>query len=190
LFVPFPSASLLLFVSAWIFPFLLSQPKPIPLCVMLMAFAFCVYNGWLQGAYLFTAADSAPHQYPKDWLELWRTRIGIAIFLFGWAANQHADYVLRHLRDNDKARKDGSESETKVGAASDAGTSEAVRRRYKIPYGGLFRWTSAANYTGEIIEWGGWALAANSAPATSVLSSAIIRFCDVQERKSRASQQR
>jgi hypothetical protein len=142
---------------------------------------------------LFTAADSAPQQYPKDWLELWRTRIGIAIFLFGWSANQHADYVLRHLRDDDKrkkgarsdvhdkARKDGSESE-KTGAAGEAGASEAVRRRYKIPYGGLFRWTSAANYTGEIIEWGGWALAANSAPATSVPS-----FLHATDRRGKAA---
>lgn len=153
-------------LAAWIFPFLLNQSKPAPLLVVSLAFLFCTLNGLLQGTYLFLAPESIAHLDAKDgeWLSSWRVRVGIALFFFGFAANQHADYVLRHLRDprpnDDKARKDGSESE-RGGAA--------VSRRYHIPYGGLFRFTSAANYTGEILEWAGFALAAWSVPATAFL---------------------
>lgn len=149
--------------SAWIFPFLLNQSKPSPLSVVAIAFVFCMVNGWLQGSYLFQSPDAAA--YPSDWLHSWRVRVGLALFAFGWCANQHADYVLRNLRgrpkqSDDKARKDGSESERETRAADPA-------HRYKIPYGGLFRWVSAANYCGEIIEWGGFALAAWSVPAVA-----------------------
>jgi hypothetical protein len=38
---------------------------------------------------------------------------------------------------------------------------------YKIPHGGLFRLVTGANFLGEIIEWGGWALAQCSLPGMS-----------------------
>jgi steroid 5-alpha reductase family enzyme len=123
--------------------------------VVALAWLFCVYNGFLQGTYLFLSPDILHSD--KDWLSQWRVRAGIALFFLGWIGNQHADYVLRHLRDKKpgdaKAVKDGSES------------SQKPAQRYHIPYGGLFTFTSAANYTGEIIEWGGFALAAWSIPA-------------------------
>ena len=36
---------------------------------------------------------------------------------------------------------------------------------YKIPHGGLYRWISAPNYFGELIEWTGFAIAAGTLPA-------------------------
>jgi len=168
-------------VRAWIFPFLLNQGKPVPLSVMLMAWMFCMYNGWMQGGYLFTADETRPAQYAKDWLLQPRTQIGLALFVIGWAANQHADYTLRHLRDkktDDKARKDGADS-AKGDSGSSSSSSAHVQHRYKIPHGGLFHFVSAANYTAEIIEWGGWALAANSWPATAFW---IFTFCNLAPR--------
>lgn len=165
------------FFRSWVFPFLLNQPKPVPAGIVAMAFGFCVWNGWMQGSYLFESEETTPHMYARDWLALPRVQAGIALFVLGWAANQHADYVLRHLRDAPakgdrsaasdpaaKARKDGADS---AAAPSSASSASSIASRYRIPYGGLFRFTSAANYTGEIIEWGGFALAAWSVPATA-----------------------
>ena len=61
--------------------------------------------------------------------------LGVALFLAGFAINLHADHVLRTLR---RPGEDG----------------------YRIPHGGAFRWVSAANYFGELVEWTGFALAA------------------------------
>lgn len=170
------------FFRSWVFPFLLNQGKPVPLGIVAMAFGFCVWNGWMQGSYLFEAADTAPGHYARDWLALPRVQAGIALFALGWAANQHADYVLRHLRDAPpaaaggrsaasdpaaKARKDGADSAAAGPSSGASASSGSVASRYRVPYGGLFRFTSAANYTAEIIEWGGFALAAWSVPATA-----------------------
>ncbi len=64
-----------------------------------------------------------------------RLILGVAIFLAGFAINLHADHVLRTLR-----------------APGESG--------YRIPVGGAFRWVSAANYFGELVEWTGFAIAA------------------------------
>ena len=40
---------------------------------------------------------------------------------------------------------------------------------YKIPRGGFFRFVSAPNYLGELIEWSGWALATWSLPGLAFL---------------------
>ena len=66
--------------------------------------------------------------------------LGALIFLGGLAINLHSDAVLRGLR-----------------APGETG--------YKIPRGGVFRWVSAANYFGEIVEWIGFALAARTGAA-------------------------
>lgn len=138
-----------------------------------MAFFFCLTNGWLQGSYLFTAPSSLPSPAEDaQWLSSWQTRLGIGMFFVGWAGNQHADWILRHLRDKPKttatatagksaaqdsgakARKDGSES---------APSPSSPQSRYRIPHGGLFHYVSAANYSAEIFEWMGFALAASAA---------------------------
>lgn len=69
--------------------------------------------------------------------------VGVSMFLFGMLANIHCDQHLRSLRQS----------------AQDIG--------YKIPYSGLFRWVSGANFLSEIIEWGGFAIAARHHAATA-----------------------
>jgi len=66
--------------------------------------------------------------------------VGAALFLAGLTINIHSDQLLRALR------KPGE-------------------TRYKIPVGGGFRYVSAPNYSGEIIEWIGFALAAQTMAA-------------------------
>lgn len=62
---------------------------------------------------------------------------GVAVFAFGFVLNLHSDHVLRSLR--------------KPGETG-----------YKIPYGGGYRLVSAPNYLGEILEWVGFAIAAQT----------------------------
>lgn len=66
--------------------------------------------------------------------------VGLAVFLAGFVINVHADHVLRNLR--------------KPGETG-----------YAIPRGGLYGWISAPNYFGELIEWLGFAIAAQTLPA-------------------------
>jgi hypothetical protein len=70
--------------------------------------------------------------------------VGAAVFLAGWVINLHSDAVLRALR-----------------APGETG--------YRIPRRGLFRWVSAANYLGELVEWLGFALAARTGAAWAFL---------------------
>jgi protein-S-isoprenylcysteine O-methyltransferase Ste14 len=63
--------------------------------------------------------------------------VGLLLFALGFGLNLHADHVLRTLR--------------KPGETG-----------YRVPHGGLYRWVSAPNYLGEIIEWVGFAIAAQT----------------------------
>jgi len=81
---------------------------------------------------------------------------GLALFFFGFGVNCHADSVLRNLR-----------------RPGESG--------YKIPYGGAYRLVSAANYSGEIIEWAGFALASWSLPGYAF---SFFTFCNIAPRGS------
>jgi 3-oxo-5-alpha-steroid 4-dehydrogenase 1 len=109
--------------------------KPMPLAVVAMGFAFNVANAWLNARFITHFAA-----YPAGWLADPRFLVGVTLFFAGFAINQHADEVLRTLR-------------------------APGERGYKIPHGGLYRFVSAPNYFGEILEWSGFALAAWSPAA-------------------------
>jgi len=104
--------------------------RPMPLSVVLMAVLFNVWNGYLNGRWLFALGP----ERGGDWLSDPRFLAGAALFLCGLAVNFHSDNILLRLR----------------------GPTE---NGYKIPRGGLFRFVSAPNYFGEILEWTGWAVA-------------------------------
>jgi len=69
-----------------------------------------------------------------------RFAAGVALFVIGFVTNVHSDQVLRALR-----------------APGETG--------YRVPSGGGFRYVSAPNYLGEIVEWIGFALAAGTLAA-------------------------
>eukprot|EP00009_Paramoeba_aestuarina_P007162 CAMPEP_0201510278 /NCGR_PEP_ID=MMETSP0161_2-20130828/3035_1 /ASSEMBLY_ACC=CAM_ASM_000251 /TAXON_ID=180227 /ORGANISM="Neoparamoeba aestuarina, Strain SoJaBio B1-5/56/2" /LENGTH=260 /DNA_ID=CAMNT_0047905427 /DNA_START=37 /DNA_END=819 /DNA_ORIENTATION=- len=119
--------------SFW-YPFLLKDPKPTPVGIMMMAWLFCTINGYLQvrNATYF-------HYYDDEWLTDPRFIIGSILFWGGLAINHHSDYLLRNLR------KPGEKG-------------------YKIPQGGMFNLVSGANFFGEILEWTGFAIATWSLP--------------------------
>jgi 3-oxo-5-alpha-steroid 4-dehydrogenase 1 len=120
---------------AFIFPFRLeNNKKRMPMVVMAMALFFTTTNSYLNGRWLFHFGH-APGLITDA-----RVFAGAILFLVGFAINQHADWVLLHLR--------------KPGETD-----------YKIPRGGFYRWITCPNYFGEIIEWFGFALLAFSFPA-------------------------
>lgn len=109
--------------------------KRMPLLVALLAVATNCGIDWLNFYWIFFRAP--------DWTPAWLTSpqflIGSLCFWGGFALNRHSDAVLRNLR-----------------APGETG--------YKIPRAGAYRWVSAPNYLGELLEWTGWAIATWSLP--------------------------
>jgi 3-oxo-5-alpha-steroid 4-dehydrogenase 1 len=114
-----------------IYPFRVHSSRPsITASVVLMGACFNVGNGYLNARYLYTLG---PH-LQTSWLLDPRFVVGVLLFIFGYALNQYSDRELISLR----------------------GRGETG---YKIPMGGGYRFVSCPNYLGEMVEWGGWALA-------------------------------
>jgi protein-S-isoprenylcysteine O-methyltransferase Ste14 len=115
---------------AFVFPWRLRNgKKPMPALVMSMAVVFNVVNGYLNARQV-----SQLGSYPLEWLRDPRFVAGALAFGLGFLVNLHSDRVLLALR--------------KPGEAG-----------YRVPQAGLHRLVASPNYFGEIIEWGGWALA-------------------------------
>jgi steroid 5-alpha reductase family enzyme len=114
----------------FIFPMRMSKSaKPMPLSIVAFAFIFTLINGAFNGIDVFFLRT-----YDTSWLTDPRFICGVAVFFLGFAINLRSDAILRNLR--------------KPGETG-----------YKIPTGGMYRFVSCPNYFGEILEWGGWALA-------------------------------
>jgi 3-oxo-5-alpha-steroid 4-dehydrogenase 1 len=114
-----------------VYPFRVHSSRPsITVSVILMGAIFNVGNGYLNGRYLFSLGP----ELSSSWFSDPRFIAGAVLFWCGYALNQHSDRTLIGLRS---------------GGGSD----------YKIPRGGAFRFVSCPNYLGEMVEWGGWALA-------------------------------
>ncbi|NP_001279361.1 3-oxo-5-alpha-steroid 4-dehydrogenase 1 [Callorhinchus milii] len=122
---------------AFMFPFLIRGGKATPFIPFILAFTFCVYNGYLQGRYLSRFAI-----YPADWITDPRFLTGLAVWLSGLLLNVTSDHILRNLR--------------KPGETG-----------YKIPRGGMFEYVTGANFLGEIVEWTGFAIACWSLPSAA-----------------------
>ncbi|MFY0255437.1 DUF1295 domain-containing protein [Chitinophaga sp. 30R24] len=120
---------------SFIYPFMIrTRGKKMPLVIMLSAMLFNTVNGSLLGIWFASFA-----QYPGNWYYSPAFMGGLLLFAAGMYINWRSDYQLIQLRKH---------SET----------------GYKIPQTGLFRYISSPNLTGEIIEWGGYALLTWSLP--------------------------
>lgn len=125
---------------AFVYPFRRrGGDKPMPLLVAALGFLFNVANAYANARFVTQLT-----RYPAGWLHQPRFVVGAALFFVGFAVNQHSDELLRRLR-------------------------APGERGYKIPRGGLYRFVSAPNYFGELVEWLGFALAAWS-PAALVFA--------------------
>jgi 3-oxo-5-alpha-steroid 4-dehydrogenase 1 len=120
--------------SSILYPLRIRGGKPTKLLVVIMAIFFCTVNGYMQSRALLVS-----HPLPADHLTSPSFIFGAFLFFAGFLINYHSDHLLRNLR--------------KPGETG-----------YKIPRGGAFDLlgVSVANYTGEIIEWTGFAIACGS----------------------------
>ena len=108
-------------------------------------------------AVLFNSVNGAANAYDlarvDEWSVTW-VSVGVVLFVLGMAINHHSDAVLLRLR-----------------APGETG--------YKVPYGGLYRWVSAPNYLGEIVQWIGFAVAATT-PAAALFAAFTV--CNLMPR--------
>jgi 3-oxo-5-alpha-steroid 4-dehydrogenase 1 len=119
------------------FPMLIKDPGRMPLVIALSGVFFNLVNAGINSGYLYGFAPA----YGPTWFTDPRFLIGAAMFATGFAIHVHSDHVLRGLRKPDDPPK-----------------------TYRIPNAGLFRYVSAPNYFGEMLQWAGWAIATWSLP--------------------------
>lgn len=132
-----------------VYPLQIRGGKPTPLSIAAMAFAFCLANGYVQARHLTQFAA-----FPERWSTSPQFLAGLALFAAGFALNVHSDGVLLSLR-------------------------RGAETGYVIPRRGLFRLVSAPHFLGEIVEWTGFAVAANSLPG---LAFAAFTACNIGPR--------
>lgn len=125
------------FQRSFIFPLLIKGKSRMPLIIILMGIVFNLVNAYMIGTWLFYIAPA--DRYPVSWLYSPLFILGTIVFFTGMAINWHSDYIIRHLR------KPGD-------------------MHHYIPRGGMFRYVTSANYLGEVIEWGGFAILTWSLP--------------------------
>lgn len=97
------------------------------------AIVFTSLNGLMQGLCL---TQMNGYEIGNDFGTNVRFIFGLMVFGYGVYINVQSDSILRNLRKS---------------------PNEATK--YKIPFGGYFRYVTQANYFGEIVEWMGYAIA-------------------------------
>ena len=113
--------------------------------VVIAGWATLFLHGYFNAAYLTELGT----QYTYDWFTDPRFRIGFAVYIVGFALNIHSDRILRNLRSPNPSPDEP---------------------RYKIPYGGCFRFVSCPQYLGEILSFTGFAIMAWNLGAVFVLA--------------------
>lgn len=114
-----------------------TKGKQMPLVIAISALFFNMMNGPIIGYYFGNFAT-----YDPNWMYDIRFIFGMLLFIFGAYINISSDNKLLKLR--------------KPGETG-----------YKIPQGGLFKYVSAPNLFGEVLEWTGYAIASWSLPTAS-----------------------
>ncbi len=136
----------------FIFPALIRGKDKMPWSIILFGIVFNTANAFMQGWWIYFLSPDG--QYSAAWLSTPQFLIGVIIFLAGFVINIHSDHIIRNLR------KPGDTA-------------------FHIPYGGMFKYVTSANYLGEFTEWVGWAVMTLSWPG---LVFAIWTFCNLGPR--------
>ena len=119
------------FQRSFIFPFLIKGNSKMPVAIMLMGVIFNILNGYMQGIWLFYLSPF--DMYIVDWFTTPQFIIGICIFFLGMIINMNSDHIIRHLR-------------------------QPGDTKHYLPAKGMYKYVTSANYFGELLEWGGWAI--------------------------------
>ena len=101
--------------------------------VMIFGWIVLALHSYLNAAYI---SEYGSH-YQAEWFSDWRFIVGMLIYIFGFTLNVYSDAILRNLRSK---------------------TPKPDEPRYKIPYGGFFKWVSCPQYLGEITSFVGLAV--------------------------------
>ena len=124
-----PLALFILFQShylqrSFVFPLLIRGRSQMPLGIVLMGMVFNTLNALMQGGWIFYVS---PAGYYDGWFARPYIWVGGALFIAGMVINLRSDRIIRHLR------RPGD-------------------TRHYIPYGGMFRYVSSANYFGDLVK--------------------------------------
>jgi 3-oxo-5-alpha-steroid 4-dehydrogenase 1 len=161
-FLPTPNMILLmLFVGHYInraivYPLTLNpHTKRLPLEIVLAAHLYTNINGYIQAQALcqFETFPDDTLRHPQFWL-------GMIIFGIGVAINWQSDDILRNLRKTTPISTKQQQQQQQQQIQEAGGATIAKKSHYVIPNGGFFRYVSAPHYMGEILEWTGFAVAA------------------------------
>lgn len=101
--------------------------------IIFLSGSFTTCNAYFLGTSFFLLNHSVPFSFPRVWL-------GLLFFFGGLYINHISDMTLIKLKES--ALKEGV--------------------KYKIPKGGFFDYITAPNYFGEILEWTGFSIIAQS----------------------------
>ena len=113
----------------FIYPFAIEMTNPkMPISIALSAFCFNIINVSIQAFGIFYFTE-----YSANWITSPIFIVGLTLFLMGMFINIKSDYYIASMK---KKKSPG----------------------YHIPDGFLYKYVSAPNYFGEIIEWIGWAI--------------------------------
>src|SRR5262249_17239933 len=95
---------------------------------------FLTTHGYLNGR-LFSELGS---RYTDSWLRDPRFIIGLIVYLIGFAVTVNSESIIRNLRP--------------------ANGIVSPNERYKIPYGGMFKYVTNPAYLGELTCWTGFTI--------------------------------
>ena len=113
----------------FIYPFLIEMTNhKMPISIAFSAFFFNLVNVSIQAFGIFYFTE-----YSENWISSPTFIIGLSIFLLGMYINIRSDYIIVAMK-----KRNGP--------------------GYHIPQTFLYKYLSAPNYFGEIIEWLGWAI--------------------------------
>lgn len=131
-----------------VYPLQQSSASQTPIGVVLLAWSYCMVNGYLQSRPLTVLSVGEEDGLGVE-IDAHTSSfvVGMTLCILGFTIVIMSDRTLLRLK------KNGMSSRTAGGAIGQHQT------RYSIPHGGLFDYVSSPHYLGEIIEWTGYCIA-------------------------------